>query len=83
MNSSNPPLHSIDAKGLKCPMPIIKLQQFVRSHTPCTQPLSVAIHCTDPSAKQDIQSWANVNKHLVTQTQNTDYGCIIYLTLYP
>ncbi len=68
--------HTIDAKGLKCPMPVIKLQQQVRKSQDGEL---IAIECTDPSAEQDIASWAKVNKHHIQSVQQTDFGCVILL----
>ncbi len=72
------PSHTIDAKGLKCPMPVIKLQQQVRKSQAGEL---IAIECTDPSAEQDIASWAKVNKHLVEKSEKTAFGCVILLRL--
>ncbi len=68
----------IDAKGLKCPMPVIKLQQAIRSLEPnCL----VTIDCTDKSAEQDIASWCQVNKHLLQSVKKHDFGLeIVVLT---
>jgi tRNA 2-thiouridine synthesizing protein A len=77
MNNSEPN-HTIDAKGLKCPMPVIKLQQQVRKSQAGEL---LAIECTDPSAEQDIASWAKVNKHLIKAVQHTDFGCVILLAI--
>lgn len=52
--------HHLDAKGLKCPMPVIKLQQLVRN---LSDGDLVEMQCTDPAAEKDIQSWCKVNKH--------------------
>ncbi|VAW46927.1 SirA-like protein [hydrothermal vent metagenome] len=68
----------IDAKGLKCPMPVIKLQQQVRKSQADE---FIAIECTDPTAEQDIASWAKVNKHVVQNVQQTDFGCVILLKI--
>ncbi|WP_024850379.1 sulfurtransferase TusA family protein [Hydrogenovibrio kuenenii] len=54
------PSTTIDAKGLKCPMPVIKLQQAVRNATSGDH---IAIECTDMGAEKDIGSWCKVNKH--------------------
>ncbi len=75
--------HVIDAKGLKCPMPVIKLQQYARQIQAEPTHTSVAIECTDPSAEQDIASWARVNKHVFEKAETTKYGCVILLTLKP
>ncbi|NPA72631.1 MAG: sulfurtransferase TusA family protein [Gammaproteobacteria bacterium] len=66
----------VDAKGLKCPMPVIKLQKQVR--------LSqlgdlILIECTDPGAAKDIRSWSKVNRHLIEAVTQTDFGCTILL----
>lgn len=55
-------VETVNAVGLKCPMPVIKLQQAVRKH----QALEiVAIDFTDPGGLKDITSWAKVNKHQI------------------
>lgn len=64
----------IDAKGLKCPMPVIKLQQQVRKSAANA---IIKIACTDPSADKDIASWTRVNKHHWLGSEKTDYGCDI------
>lgn len=72
-SSSDTPVQ-IDAKGLKCPMPVIKLQQQVRKSEPKSL---ICIACTDPGAEKDISSWVKVNKHQIIQVIQTDYGCDI------
>ncbi len=72
------PNHTIDAKGLKCPMPVIKLQQQVRNSQAGEL---IAIECTDPTAEKDIASWAKVNKHAIKHVEHTDFGCVILLTV--
>lgn len=62
---------TIDAKGLKCPMPVIKLQQQVRKSHPGE---SIKIACTDPGAEKDITSWCRVNKHTLIEVLHTEYG---------
>ncbi|HHT00311.1 MAG TPA: sulfurtransferase TusA family protein [Thiomicrospira sp.] len=70
----------LDAKGLKCPMPVIKLQQQVRLSRPGDL---ITIACTDSSAEKDIASWTRVNKHQFIQVINTDYGCDITIQVKP
>ncbi|CAN8141865.1 sulfurtransferase TusA family protein [Thiomicrorhabdus sp. 6S2-11] len=64
----------IDAKGLKCPMPVIKLQQAVRKAETGTE---ISIACTDKGAEKDIGSWSRVNKHHLLSVENMDYGLLI------
>ncbi|MBF6058321.1 sulfurtransferase TusA family protein [Thiomicrorhabdus heinhorstiae] len=54
----------LDARGLKCPMPVIKLQQQIRKSQPGNR---VRIVCTDKGAEKDIQSWCRVNKHEIIE----------------
>lgn len=70
----------IDAKGLKCPMPVIKLQQQVRN-APSGQ--RFLIECTDPGAEKDIRSWCKVNRHQVIDVTATDFGCCIQVKKGP
>ena len=70
------PNHFVDAKGLKCPMPVIKLQQQVRKSQAGEM---ITIDCTDPGAEKDISSWARVNKHHIEKVTPTDFGCTILL----
>ena len=74
-DAQNPPV-LIDAKGLKCPMPVIKLQQAIR-----TQPNGqvLAIECTDLSAPKDIGSWCRVNKHQFLKADPCDFGIICWV----
>ena len=64
----------VDAKGLKCPMPVIKLQQQVRKSRPGDL---ISIACTDLGAEKDISSWTKVNKHQLINIIKTEYGCDI------
>ena len=70
----------VDAKGLKCPMPVIKLQQQVRNSRPGDL---ICIACTDPGAEKDISSWSKVNKHQLISTIQTEYGCDITIQIKP
>lgn len=67
---------TIDAKGLKCPMPVIKLQQAIRQ---LSAGQLVKIECTDLSAEKDIGSWCKVNKHGLIQVTPCDFGIICWV----
>jgi tRNA 2-thiouridine synthesizing protein A len=54
----------IDAKGLKCPMPVIKLQNAVRQAKPGDR---LQILSTDKGVCQDIPSWCRINKHTIVE----------------
>ena len=61
----------IDAKGLKCPMPVIKLQQALRQ---LNSGDCITILTTDKTAPNDIEKWAKVNKHQVIDVLETEEG---------
>ncbi len=52
--------HTLDLRGLKCPMPVIKTQQAAR--TLSAQSL-IEVWVTDPAAEKDLASWCRINKH--------------------
>lgn len=68
--------HQVDARGLKCPMPVIKLQQQARNTRPGN---IIEIICTDPGADKDISSWCKVNKHqiLYINQHENDFSIIV------
>jgi len=47
-------------------MPIIKLQQAIRTLQPGQ---TAEIFCTDPGAEQDLTSWCKVNRHTLSDAQ--------------
>lgn len=57
----------IDATGLKCPMPVIKLQQQVRQSD---ADQIIRLHTTDKAAEKDVRSWCQLNKHLFLGIEN-------------
>ena len=60
---------TIDAKRLLCPMPVIKLQNAVKSKTTGD---SLEIICTDPGTLNDIPSWCRIYKHELVSTVQAD-----------
>ena len=56
----------IDAIGLNCPMPVIKLQNGLRS---VEGNKHVKIICSDPGVCKDIPAWVRVNKHTIVDEQ--------------
>jgi len=61
--------HELDARGLLCPMPVIKTQTAI-------QQLPVGDHlkilATDPGVLHDIPAWCRVNGHKVLSTDQAD-----------
>ena len=69
----------VNAIGLKCPMPVIKLQQAVRKYQ---KDEIVAIDFDDAGGQKDIASWARVNKHHIESTVENDNAYRIYLRCF-
>lgn len=51
---------TLDAKGLLCPMPIVKLAKFMRE-LPAQQ--VVLLEATDPGAVPDVAAWSKNTKN--------------------
>lgn len=63
VNNAAPPgtvIHSLDARRLLCPMPVIRLQDFV---TGLPAGDVVEVICTDPGARSDIPAWCRISGH--------------------
>ncbi|HKI80891.1 MAG TPA: sulfurtransferase TusA family protein [Pseudodesulfovibrio sp.] len=57
--------HTLDVRGLLCPMPVIRTQDRVKELAPGAR---LQILCTDPGAVIDIPVWCRINGHRVLQT---------------
>lgn len=68
----------LDARGLNCPMPLVKARQAVGSLEP-GQVLKVV--ATDRGSLKDFQGWAAVAKNisLVGQETTSDGGTELYV----
>ncbi|MCB2172664.1 sulfurtransferase TusA family protein [archaeon] len=65
----------IDAKGLYCPMPIVKLKKATKT---MTEGQVIKIVATDPGSKRDIPAWANKTGAKVLETNEGD-GTFTYI----
>ncbi len=61
----------VDARGLRCPLPIIRLAAAARDLAPGEQ---VEVLWTDVAARHDIPAWARMRGHTVLETQPLDEG---------
>ena len=57
---SEQPLASIDARGLLCPLPVIRTQDKVRQMRTGDV---LEVLATDPGVLQDIPAWCRVHGH--------------------
>ncbi len=62
------PSHTVDARGLSCPMPIVKTAQAIR---PLTSGDLLEVLATDPGSVKDFAAWSRTTGHeLVEQTMD-------------
>lgn len=66
-------LESLDARGLLCPLPVIRTQDRVRSLPAGAELIVLA---TDPGTLQDIPAWCRVHGHelVVSDTEDNESG---------
>jgi tRNA 2-thiouridine synthesizing protein A len=50
----------VDARGLRCPLPVIRLAAHARDLPPGTL---VTVLSTDPAARHDVPAWARMRGH--------------------
>jgi len=71
------PAPDVDARGLKCPLPVIQLARLARGRPSGTVLLAWA---DDPAAEADIPAWARMRGHAVTlerQREHTAYTVVL------
>ena len=56
----------VDARGLRCPAPVIALARAAREAAPGTV---LIVWWTDPAARHDIPAWARMRGHKVLVTE--------------
>lgn len=61
--------HTLDARNLLCPMPVIKTQNKVAELTAGD---ILEVICTDPGALNDIPSWCRINGHSIVSSREQD-----------
>lgn len=60
----------LDARGLKCPLPVIRLARLARELPPGTTLVALA---DDPAALADIPAWARMRGHSVSVEDRGDH----------
>lgn len=61
--------HSLNARRLLCPLPVIRTQDKVKQLQTGN---TLEVICTDPGVMQDIPAWCRINGHKVLSTHNED-----------
>ena len=60
-------MKTVDARGLLCPLPVIRTQQSIKNLTPGT---ILTVLTTDPGSLEDIPAWCRVHGHTVIKTRH-------------
>lgn len=68
--------HSLDAKRLLCPMPVIRAQDKIKTLMAGDV---LEVICTDPGALNDVPAWCRINGHKVLETKIVDDEVIIII----
>lgn len=68
--------HTLDARRLLCPMPVIRAQDKVKTLSAGD---ILEVICTDPGALNDVPAWCRINGHKVLETKTEDDEVIIIL----
>ncbi len=71
-------MHTLDARRLLCPMPVIRVQQMIETLQAGDQIKAI---CTDPGAMHDIPAWAKVHGHKTIEICQQDYEYIIVIEI--
>jgi tRNA 2-thiouridine synthesizing protein A len=66
--------YSLDARGLLCPMPVIRTQDRVAE---LNNGDILDVLCSDPGALQDIPAWCRINGHRVLATREEKSDIVI------
>jgi len=61
--------HTLNAKRMLCPMPVIRTQDKIKT---LSNGDVLEVVCTDPGALQDVPAWCRINGHIVLETKETD-----------
>ena len=66
----------LDARGLLCPLPVIRTQDKVESMTAGEQ---LVIHCTDHGVINDVPAWCRINGHTVLSIDEQEHEIVIII----
>lgn len=66
----------VDARGLRCPAPVIALARAARTAAPGSE---LTVLATDPAARHDVPAWARMRGHAMVSS--TEDGGVWHLTV--
>ncbi len=59
----------VDARGTRCPVPVLRLAAAVRGVGPGT---TASVSATDPAVEHDVPAWAGMRGHHVLEVTYED-----------
>lgn len=62
-------METLDARGLLCPLPVIRTQDRMRDLAAGT---TLEVLATDPGVLEDIPAWCRVHGHEVVEAKEND-----------
>ena len=68
--------HTLDARRLLCPMPVIRVQEKVASLAPGDL---LEVRCTDPGTRSDIPAWCRINGHRIVDISEAEDEIVLTL----
>ncbi|MEW5757617.1 MAG: sulfurtransferase TusA family protein [Pseudomonadota bacterium] len=70
--------HTLDARRLLCPLPVIRTQNAAKKLAPGDV---LEVTCTDPGAESDIPAWCRINGHEVIGIEHDAGELVITLRI--
>ncbi|MFQ5935071.1 MAG: sulfurtransferase TusA family protein [Acidiferrobacterales bacterium] len=70
--------HTLDARNLLCPLPVIRVQEKVKALSPGDV---LEVCCTDPGAQNDIPAWCRIHGHKIIETRSDNYDIVITIEI--
>lgn len=64
-----PPL-TIDARGLSCPLPVLRLNKALKADPPACQ---IVLLATDPASLRDVPAYCAAHGYEVSHTPDRDF----------
>ncbi|MEC8833883.1 MAG: sulfurtransferase TusA family protein [Pseudomonadota bacterium] len=76
MSDPSQEVMTVDARGLLCPLPVIRTQETIKQLPPGT---ILKVLATDPGSLEDIPAWCRVHGHTVLETRRERDNILLVL----
>ena len=68
----------VDARGERCPLPVIRLARLARDLPPGALPVTVRVLATDPAAASDVPAWCRMRgQRFVEAREEADHTAYV------